>query len=99
MLHAKYTCVVANNHGIARDLSRDLRECHSIGGAGFFEDVVVGGHDAGSNIRRTLVPFGTAEPAAGICFTSLPLPSITGTSPAAPTARTASRAPMPWVSG
>src|SRR5262249_6440765 len=35
----------------------------------------------------------------GSCFTSLPLPSTIGTSPRAPTARTASRAPIPFSSG
>src|SRR5262249_51206732 len=56
-------------------------------------------HDAGSKTSLTLEPFGTGDPAGGCCLTSLPVPSTTGTRPAAPTRRTASRAPIPPASG
>src|SRR5690606_34291431 len=91
---------IALERGAVRQLADELREREPLGRAGLArERGSAAGHEAGSNTSRTLVPFGTASPAEGACFTRRPVPRTSGTRPAALTTRTASRAPRPWASG
>ena len=85
--------------GISR--ARSARR-HALGRSGLLEEVARLAASLMTLARRPDArssPSARACRASGTCFTSRPLPSTSGTRPALPTVRTASRAPMPVASG